>query len=222
VQYLGITKSKKMVTAELVRAATQEIFGMVSGLISVLERRDYKALAMIGDAAVDTLRTEIDRWVTDEDSAAFHKARAEQEDINHFYSALAVLMSLGIGQGEAERNISTVQRETPAADVKEIVRRVLEIRRKPFASNDIGRESNVADGQDSSASDLNHAASESSAQPKPPAENACPDEKSAKKVDGVGNFRIRKKRSDVSADNEHAVKAKEFDSRTHPASEMEI
>lgn len=230
VQYLGITKGKAMVTPDLVRAATREIFGMVRGLISALERRDYRALAMIGDAAVDTLRTEIDRWVTDEDSVAFHDARAKQQDINQFYSALAVLMSLGIGQGDAERNISTVQRETPEADVKEIVRRVLEIRRKPFTS--MG-EATVDDSLASQKAETAHVADIAAKEARQPTrtpqslEGSCIGKTSIKRGDAVGNFRIRKKKGgddsrNAHIDEEQAVEGGKRDLQSHPASEMEI
>jgi len=139
-QYAGIVgKNVDMVTPELVHAATREVFGMVKGLIKAVEKRDYKMLALIGDAALGELREKIVHWVTERDSAEFHAAQTEQQTVTRFYTTVRMLMELGFGRGDAERDVGSVQNECPDIDAKEIVRRVLDMYRNPkFTTNNEG------------------------------------------------------------------------------------
>ncbi|SDJ36125.1 AAA domain-containing protein [Paraburkholderia steynii] len=146
-QYAGIVgKNVEMVTPDLVHAATREVFGMVKGLIKAIETKDYKTLALIGDAALGELRDKITHWVTERDSTEFHAARMEQQTIDRFYATVRMLMELGFGRGDAERDVGTVQKECPEIDAKETLRRVLDMYRDPKFKTSNGSSSERSEG----------------------------------------------------------------------------
>lgn len=130
-QYLGITAGKEKVTPSLVFAATKDTFRMVKGLLSAIRKKDHRKLALIGDVAIKEVREHLGKWLTEESSAEYHEACAAQQETVMFYRALSTLRNLGIGQGDAELGIASAQRESPKADAKELVRRVLDRYRTP-------------------------------------------------------------------------------------------
>ncbi|WP_158510988.1 ATP-binding protein [Paraburkholderia caribensis] len=137
-QHAGVTSEKrlKMVTPELVHAATRAVFGMVRGLLRAIELRDYKTLALMGDAAIGSLREQITHWVSDRESRAMQDAISERKSTVEFYSAVRTLIDLGIGKGDAEREVGIAREQSTDLDAKELVRRVLEKYRKPDFNED--------------------------------------------------------------------------------------
>jgi hypothetical protein len=216
-QYLGLTSGKEQVTPSLVFAATKDTFRMVKGLLTAIRKKDLRKLALIGDVAIKEVREHLGKWLTEESSAEYHQACENQQETVAFYKALSTLLNLGIGQGDAELGIATAQRESPKADAKELVRRVLERHRAPPFENK--SPSPDSDGKRAPDEVSEQAASHAQTSPK---------EQAAKKDEsdpGFGTFRNRRKSPNAADGKAHAGPKVEqrtadetFGEQLHPAS----
>ncbi|CAG9250916.1 AAA family ATPase [Paraburkholderia caribensis] len=128
-QNAGVLSGASMMTPGVIKGAAHEAFSMVKGLLSALEKREYDKLEKIGDMAIREVRERMEN-IVEGIGKNFHEAR-ETAEANVFFAAVSALMNLGIGRGAAERDVAEVTRQSPAADVKEVVRRALERHRQP-------------------------------------------------------------------------------------------
>ncbi|WP_341317462.1 ATP-binding protein [Paraburkholderia sp. IMGN_8] len=223
-QHAGIVTKAQEVTPSLIVAATKQAFSIVSGLLAAIESRDIKKLATVSDLAITEVREYIEKLVTDDGRTEYDEARDEYRRLNTFYRAVGTLVNLGIGQGSAELEVATIQREEPALDAIELVRKAIDRCRvtipKTEADADAGN-----DTKPEATPTGDSVGSNDSVRP-----NQAPETKTAEaqQHSHVAGFRSRKKASSAEGTtrdkgDSSAEKAEpQFTESRHPASEEVI
>lgn len=122
-QYSGIAGSYKSVTPELVKNATNKPFSLVSGLLNALKKRDYEFLNKIGDMALRNLGEYLEAGITNQDRELLQQNQDANDKAEEFYGMVNALVSVGIGEAQAELALTRVLRDFPHADTIELFAR---------------------------------------------------------------------------------------------------
>ncbi|HKR38492.1 MAG TPA: ATP-binding protein [Paraburkholderia sp.] len=122
-QYSGLAGHYKSVTPDLVKDATNKAFSLVSGLLNALKNEDHELLNKIGDMALGNLGAYLEAGITNQDRELLQRTQDASDKAEEFYRMVNALVSVGIGEAQAELALTRVLRDSPHADIAELFAR---------------------------------------------------------------------------------------------------